>query len=142
MPASSRTSQSSAWTRASSPFQNEQNGSRFGSPGSPGTVSCTCPHSSVWCATIPLLGASHTRSTSQSVQCVNPSRYSVPQVGQNISILRCHAEIPEDEGIHVGGQRYGLRRIARAVRGHGVDTNQHRVFFVTRCLQRSRIFEG
>src|SRR6516164_8515528 len=73
MPASSSTEHSSACTRGSSPFQKEQNGSSFGSPGSPRAPSSN-----------PSRGSSHTRSTSQSAQCVNPTRYSTLHCGQNI----------------------------------------------------------
>src|SRR5215471_13481742 len=74
MPACSSTSQSSACTLASWPFQKEQKGSSLGSPGSAGL----CPASANW-------GGSCTRSTSQSEQRVKPGRYSALHCGQNMS---------------------------------------------------------
>src|SRR6267143_5764778 len=71
MPCSSRTSQSSAWMRGSSPFQKAQNGS------SPGSAESTAP-----------LGRAEscaTSGTSQSAHTVNPWRYSALHSGQIIT---------------------------------------------------------
>src|SRR6266851_8417175 len=77
MSASSRTEHNSAWIRASSPFQKEQNGSSSLSTGEAAWL--------VSAESLSVAGSVYIKSTSQSAQRVNPCRYSALHCGQNIT---------------------------------------------------------
>src|SRR4029077_4737158 len=81
IPASCSTSHKSAWILGSSPFQNEQYGSSLGSPGSAAPYGDDAAASSV---------CSHTTSTPQSAQPVNPGRYSALHSGQIMAFRSLH----------------------------------------------------
>jgi len=81
IPASSSTAHNSTHTRASLPFQKEQNGSSVGSPGLMSSFSLRLSLSARNAASAVPGGAAN-RATSQSAHLVKPCRYSAPHFGQ------------------------------------------------------------
>jgi len=104
---SSSTVQISVHTRRSVPFQNEQNGSVFGSPGVPAMRSRSAPSSGA-CSTRlrPANSADSTSATSQSAQTANPRRYSALHCGQIISPRSLHCAHRK----FIASQSFGMRQ--------------------------------
>src|SRR5580693_8489747 len=98
MPSFSKSSQSSAWIRGSSPLQNEQNGSSSGSPGATGSV-----------ATRASDGNSSTRARSQSAHRVNPWRYSALHCGQSMAARQVYYSA--QTAINPDGTLFALTRL-------------------------------